>query len=77
MASLVYFKKLSQQPDSIRYTFGEDPAEMDRTLTVDTASRTSSSDDGNADYTFLKASRKINSVFEERGQWPERGMSVS
>ncbi|MGW1744924.1 hypothetical protein ACWCRD_04745 [Streptomyces sp. NPDC002092] len=77
MASLVYFKKLSEQPDSIRYSFGEDPAEMDRTLTVDTASRTSTSDDGNTDYTFLKASRKINSVFEERRQWPERGMSVS
>mgnify|MGYP001124410112 FL=1 len=77
MASLVYFKRLSEQPDSIRYTFGEDPAEMQRTLTVDTASRASTSDDGNADYTFLKASRKIHSMFEEHRQWPERGMSVS
>ncbi|POX50455.1 hypothetical protein [Streptomyces sp. Ru72] len=77
MASLVYFKKLSERPGSIRYSFGEDPAEMDRTLTMDTGSRTSTSDDGNADYTFLKASRKINSLFEERSQWPERGMSVS
>ncbi|MFE7859083.1 hypothetical protein [Streptomyces sp. NPDC057403] len=41
---------------------------MDRTLTLDTASRISTSDDGNTDYTFLKASRKIHSVFEERGQ---------
>ena len=77
MASLTYFIKLSEQPDSIRYSFGEDHAEMDRTLTIDTASRTSTSDDGNPDYAFLKASRKINSVFEERRQWPERGMSVS
>ncbi|MFE9890082.1 hypothetical protein [Streptomyces scopuliridis] len=77
MASLVYFKKLSEQPDSIRYSFGENPDEMVRTLTMDTASRNSTSDDGNVDYTFLKASRKINSLFEERSQWPERGMSAS
>jgi hypothetical protein len=77
MASLVYFKKLSEQPESIRYSFGPDPEEMARTLTVDTASRTSTADDGNIDYTFLKASRKINSLFEERSRWPERGMSAS
>ncbi|NUQ95952.1 MAG: hypothetical protein HOY79_05095 [Streptomyces sp.] len=77
MASLVYFKKLFEQPDSIRYSFGEDPVDMGRTLTMDTASRTSTSDDGNADYAFLKASRKINSLFEGTGLWPERGMSIS
>ncbi|MCD9875269.1 hypothetical protein [Streptomyces guryensis] len=74
---MAYFRKLSEQPDSIRYSFGEDPEEMDRTLIVDTSSRTSTSDDGIADYTFVKASRKIHSVFEERRRWPERGMSVS
>ncbi|MCX4963343.1 hypothetical protein OHA98_00645 [Streptomyces sp. NBC_00654] len=39
--------------------------------------RTSSADDGRTDYSFLKASRKINALREERGQWPDRGRSVS
>ncbi|MFF2508340.1 hypothetical protein ACFVTY_34000 [Streptomyces sp. NPDC058067] len=77
MASLVYFKKLSEQRDAIRYSFGEAPAEMSRTLTMAIAARTSKPDDGDLDYTFLKASRKINSLFEERNEWPERGMSAS
>ncbi len=34
-------------------------------------------DDGELDCTFLKASRKINAVYGERAQWPERGMSAS
>ncbi|MFJ4474336.1 hypothetical protein [Streptomyces xanthochromogenes] len=77
MASLVYFKKVSEQPGSICYSFGEDPEEMTRQLTMDTSTLTSTPDDGQIDYAYLKASRKINSVFSERNQWPERGMSVS
>ncbi|MFJ4923353.1 hypothetical protein [Streptomyces sp. NPDC088725] len=68
MASLVRFKKLSEQPDAIRHSFGEDPDEMVRTLTMDTTSRTSTSDDGKVDYTFLKASWKINSLRSSPGQ---------
>ncbi|MEU3370809.1 hypothetical protein ACFYM2_03740 [Streptomyces sp. NPDC006711] len=77
MASLVYFKKLSERPGSIRYSFGDDPAEMSRTLTLATDSRTAVPDDGDIDYTYLKASRKINALFDERNAWPERGMSAS
>ncbi|MCX3063642.1 hypothetical protein [Streptomyces beihaiensis] len=77
MASVVYFKKLSEQPGCVRYCFGEGPSEMSRTLTIATGSRTSTPDDGDADYTFLKASRKISSLFDERKGWPERGMGVS
>ena len=77
MASLIYFKKVSEQSDSISYSFGEDPEEMSRQLTINTKTRTSTPDDDQIDYAYLKASRKINSVFEERNQWPERGMSAS
>ncbi|MEU9102367.1 hypothetical protein [Streptomyces sp. NPDC048361] len=77
MASLVYFKKISEEPHSIRYSFGEDPDHMTRDLTMDIESRTATPDDDRIDYTYLKASRKINAVFDERSQWPERGMSVS
>ncbi|WP_406503338.1 hypothetical protein [Streptomyces sp. NBC_00212] len=77
MASMVYFKKLSEQSDSICYSFGEDPEHMTRRLTMQTKTRTSMPDDDRIDYAYLTASRKINSVFEERKQWPERGMSVS
>ncbi|WP_281199185.1 hypothetical protein [Nocardia arthritidis] len=44
---------------------------------MDKASRTAQPVDGDVDYTFLKASRKINSVYSESNAWPERGMSVS
>ncbi|KPI01172.1 hypothetical protein OK074_5582 [Actinobacteria bacterium OK074] len=78
MASLVHFKKVSEDSMSIRYAFGEDPDAMTRHLTMNAATRTSRPDDGGStDYLFLKASRKINALRDERGHWPERGMSAS
>ncbi|MFJ8308845.1 MULTISPECIES: hypothetical protein [unclassified Streptomyces] len=77
MASLIYFKKISEQSDSICYAFGEDPEEMTRQLIMNTETRTSTPGDDQVNYAYLNASRKINAVFEERKQWPERGMSVS
>ncbi|MGV9790143.1 hypothetical protein [Streptomyces sp. NPDC003435] len=77
MAAIVYFRKEFEGAESVRYVFGDDPAEMRRTLSVDTATRSSEPLDGSADYSFLKASRKINALHAERGSWPERGMSVS
>lgn len=68
MASLVYFKKVSEGSTSIRYLFGEDPTEMTRQLTMDVNTRTSQPDDGSTDYLFLKTSRKINSLRDERDQ---------
>jgi hypothetical protein len=77
VASIVYFKKTLEQPGSVQYVFGFDPANMSRTLLMDSAARRAQPDDGNVDYEFLKASRKINSIFSERGEWPDRGSSVS
>lgn len=77
MAATVYFVKKSEDVDVVRYSFGEGPAEMTRQLASVKRGRKSDPDDGNIDYTFLKASRKINAMFEESNQWPERGMSVS
>lgn len=77
MAALVYFKKLSEGPHTVVYTFGEDPSEMTRSLSMDRDTRRSQPDDGNVDYPFLKASRKINAIYDERSEWPERGMSAS
>lgn len=77
MASLVCFKKESEDGAVVRYAFGEDPATMTRLLTMNTYTRTAQPDDGELDHTFLKASRKINAVYDERAQWPERGMSAS
>lgn len=72
MAALVYFDKVSEKGASVRYVFGEDPEEMVRFLTIDKETQRSSPDDENIDYLFLKASRKINSVYGESGSWPER-----
>jgi hypothetical protein len=41
VAALVYFKKESEQPGFIRYSFGADPAEMERQLSLNTATRSS------------------------------------
>lgn len=77
MASIVYFRKISEQSESVQYVFGFDPDNMSRTLLMDLATRRAQPDDGNVDYEFLKSSRKINSLFSEKGEWPERGSSVS
>ncbi|MGY2059339.1 hypothetical protein ACW9HQ_30975 [Nocardia gipuzkoensis] len=77
MAAIVYFAKESESPEVVVYEFGDDPGTLTRKLAMDKASRTAQPVDGNVDYTFLKASRKINSVYSESNAWPERGMSVS
>ncbi|MEU5240000.1 MULTISPECIES: hypothetical protein [Streptomyces] len=77
MAALVYFKKITEDPNAIVYSFGEDPSEMTRHLTMDRNTRRSQPDDGSIDYSFLKASRKINAMYDQANEWPERGMSVS
>ncbi|MFE9846424.1 hypothetical protein [Streptomyces goshikiensis] len=46
-------------------------------LRVKKATGSSASEDGRTDYTYLKASRKINAMSAEAGQWPDRGMSAS
>ncbi|MFF3767821.1 hypothetical protein ACFYYR_27590 [Streptomyces sp. NPDC001922] len=77
MASIVYFKMLEENNEGVQYIFGFEAEEMSRTLTLNKTSRRSLPDDGNINYEFLKASRKINSLYDERGTWPLRGMSVS
>ncbi|MEU3657316.1 hypothetical protein AB0E67_31910 [Streptomyces sp. NPDC032161] len=77
MAALVYFRRIFEDAELVRYEFGDDPNSFSRHLTMDKESRTSSADDGRADYSFLQASRKINAMREERGRWPDRGMGVS
>lgn len=77
MAVLVYFERDPELPGGVCYSFGPDPAGMDRRLCMDTVTRSSEPLDGAVDHLFLQASRKINSLYEERGGWPERGMSAS
>lgn len=77
MASIVYFRKVHEDPEVVRYEFGWEPDEMDRTLSMDTHTRRPSHGDRNADYQSLKASRKISSLYREMGTWPDQGMSVS
>ncbi|MFE9636453.1 hypothetical protein [Streptomyces sp. NPDC006463] len=77
MAGLVYFRKVFEDSEVVRYDFGDDPDSFSRRLTMKKAPRTSVADDDLVDYAFLKASRKINALHAERGHWPERGMSVS
>ncbi|MFF3087352.1 hypothetical protein ACFVRB_20205 [Streptomyces nojiriensis] len=80
MAAIVYFRKISETEELVEYEFGDAPENFERRLTMDKASCTSTVQDEQVeqvDYTFLKASRKLNALYTERGVWPERGMSVS
>ncbi|MCF3177931.1 hypothetical protein IPZ61_32035 [Streptomyces sioyaensis] len=77
MAALVHFKKLSEDGNAIVYSFGDDPSDMARNLTMDRRTRRSQPDDENVDHTFLKASRKINAMYDTAHEWPTRGMSAS
>ncbi|MFD7782641.1 hypothetical protein ACFV4Q_06065 [Streptomyces nojiriensis] len=77
MAAIVYFRKISETEELVEYEFGDDPENFERRLTTDKASCTPTVQDEQVDYTFLKASRKLNALYTERGVWPERGMSVS
>lgn len=77
MAALVYFRKVFEDATAVCYTFGEDPGEFSRYLTVEKASRVSTAEDGEADYLARKAWRKINAMRTESGRWPDRGMSAS
>nr|WTB32328.1 hypothetical protein OG781_25165 [Streptomyces sp. NBC_00830] len=77
MASLAYFRKVGESIDSVEYIFGFDTNEPPRRLLMDTKSRRSRPFDGEIDYAFLKASRKIYALYEEVSQWPDHGMSVS
>ncbi|MFI6148657.1 hypothetical protein [Streptomyces sp. NPDC051109] len=77
MAAIVYFRKVSETEELVEYAFGDEPDALERRLTMDKGSRTSTARDARIDRTFLKASRKLNALHAERGVWPERGMSVS
>ncbi|MER7046046.1 hypothetical protein ABT391_14340 [Streptomyces jumonjinensis] len=77
MASLVYFRKISESPESVEYLFGFDGSEETCRLMMNTGTRRSLPVDGNINYAFLKASRKINSLYGETDVWPEHGVSAS
>ncbi|MBT1189666.1 hypothetical protein HET69_38215 [Streptomyces sp. CJ_13] len=77
MAAIVYFRKISETEEVVEYEFGDDPDNFERRLTMDKESCNSTVQGAQIDYTFLKASRKLNALHTERGVWPERGMSVS
>ncbi|MGW2148507.1 hypothetical protein ACWCOT_29700 [Nonomuraea bangladeshensis] len=77
MAAIVYFSKVHEDSLSVRYVFGADSAAMTSTLVVDKEECRARPEEGAVDYHFLKASRKIISLFDETNEWPARGMSVS
>lgn len=77
VASLVYFRKVSESADSVEYMYGFDTEDPPRRLLMDTRTRRPRPLDGDINYAFLKASRKINAMYDETSEWPERGMSVS
>ncbi|MFG3117615.1 hypothetical protein ACGF4C_24885 [Streptomyces sp. NPDC048197] len=77
MAALVYFRKIAEDVDAVVYLFGEDASGMTRKLIMDKGNRRAWSGDGNVDYAFLKASRRISSMRDRASEWPERGMSAS
>ncbi|MEU7009881.1 hypothetical protein [Streptomyces sp. NPDC046332] len=77
VASLVHFRKVAESGRSVEYAFGFDATDTPRTLVMDTRTRRAGPSDGVVDHAFLKASRRINAMYDESARWPDRGLSAS
>ena len=77
MASMAYFKKMRENETSIFYAYGPDSDDMTSELIFDKESLRPTVDADDLGYTGRKAAGKIIALVRERGEWPEKGASVS
>jgi hypothetical protein len=77
MASMAYFKKMRENETSIFYAYGPDSDDMTSELIFDKESLRPTVDADDLGYTGRKAAGKIIALVGERGEWPEKGASVS
>lgn len=77
MAATAYFKKTHESDASIAYAYGSDIESLTSELIFDRASRQPHRNAEDLGYTGRKAAGKIVQLYLERGEWPDKGSSVS
>jgi hypothetical protein len=77
MAAMAYFKKMREDDTTVVYTYGPDVDSMTSELVFNKASRQATVSADDLGYTGRKAAGKIVTLHLERGEWPEKGSSVS
>ena len=74
VTGIVYFKKLSEDDQQVRYSFGAEHGDMHRTLVVNKDTVRPEPEDGKPDYEFRKAAGNIVVSFRDRGEWPPHAL---
>jgi hypothetical protein len=77
MASMAYFKKIHESDANIAYVYGSDVQSLTSELIFDKESQQPDVTTDDLGYTGRKAAGKIIQLYLERGEWPEKGSSVS
>jgi hypothetical protein len=77
VAILAYFQKTGEDPRMIRYRWGGDPDTMDRELVMEKATARLLPGDEPPTVQQMAAVRKIYTLKERTGVWPEQGMTAS
>jgi hypothetical protein len=77
MASMAYFRKMRENDTNIFYAYGSDMQSLTSELIFDKGSHQPSVAADDLGYTGRKAAGKIVELYLERGEWPEKGSSVS
>lgn len=76
MATSAYFDKISETDAQVSYRCGSDPDHMTLEVVIDkvTGSVVPTPEPGRL---ALKAATKALKMFRERGEWPDKGASIS
>jgi hypothetical protein len=77
MASIAYFRKMRENDATIFYAYGSDMQSLTSELIFDKESHQPNVAADDLGYTGRKAAGKIVELYLERGEWPEKGSSVS
>ncbi len=77
MASTAYFKIMHEGDTNIIYAYGSDVQSLTSELIFDKESGQPKAGADDLGYTGRKAAGKIVELYRERGEWPEKGSSVS
>jgi hypothetical protein len=77
MAAMAYFRKMRENDASVFYAYGSNVQSLTSELIFDKGSRQPNVTADDLGYTGRKAAGKIVELYQERGEWPEKGSSVS
>jgi hypothetical protein len=77
MASMAYFRKMRENDAIVFYAYGSDVQSMTSELIFEKGNQQPNVTADDLGYTGRKAAGKIVELYLERGEWPEKGSSVS